>query len=93
VLRQILERELYRELGFGRFEEYVVERLDLSARTARRLVRLAHAPEAVATAFHDDRWICTAPACSARRNLHRQGRGLKARLRTWSPAARSSPPR
>jgi hypothetical protein len=150
ILRQILERGLYRELGFESFEDYVVERLDLSPRTARRLVRLARAPEAVATAFREgritllaaeailrgapldetvtlrklqeqvqpeidfwappdvarlflamvarvglerlldhaiatwiamaqpghevferDRWWCTAPACSARRNLHR----------------------
>jgi hypothetical protein len=150
VLRQIVERRLYRELGFESFEHYVVERLDLSPRTARRLVRLARAPEAVATAFREgritllaaeailrgapldetvtlrrleeqvrsevdfwaprsvarlflamvasmgfeglldhavatwialaqpghevferDRWWCTAPACSARRNLHR----------------------
>jgi hypothetical protein len=150
ILRQILERRLYRELGFESFEDYVVERLDLSPRTARRLVRLARAPEALATAFREgrvtllaaeailrgapldetvtlrrlqeqvrpevdfwapcsvarlflamvaqmgleglldhaiatwislaqpgheiferDRWWCTAPACSARRNLHR----------------------
>jgi hypothetical protein len=150
ILRQILERGLYRELGFGSFEGYVVERLDLSPRTARRLVRLARAPEALASAFREgrvtllaaeailrgapldetvtlrklqeqvrpevdfwappdvarlflamlarmgleglldhaiatwialakpghetferDRWQCTAPACSARRNLHR----------------------
>ena len=55
VLRQILERRLHRELGFERFEDYVVERLDLSPRTARRLVRLARAPEAVATAFREGR--------------------------------------
>jgi hypothetical protein len=150
ILRQILERGLYRELGFECFEDYVIERLDLSPRTARRLVRLARAPEAVAAAFREgritllaaeailraapldetvtlrklqeqvqpeidfwappdvarfflamvarmgleglldhaiatwlalaqpghevferDRWWCTAPACSARRNLHR----------------------
>ncbi len=150
ILRQILERGLYRELGFEAFDEYVLERLDLSPRTARRLVRLARAPEAVANAFREgrvtllaaeailrgapldetvtlrrlqeqvqpeidfwappevarlflamvarmgleglldhaiatwialakpgheiferDRWRCTAPACSARRNLHR----------------------
>ena len=41
ILRQVLERKLYRELGFESFERYVQERLDLSARTARRLVRLA----------------------------------------------------
>ena len=56
-------------------------------------MRLARAPEAVATAFREgritllapwlalaqpghevferDRWWCTAPACSTRRNLHR----------------------
>jgi hypothetical protein len=33
----------------------VVERLDLSPRTARRLVRLARAPEPVATAFREGR--------------------------------------
>jgi hypothetical protein len=55
ILRQILARGLYRELGFERFEDYVVERLDLSPRTARRLVRLARAPEAVATAFREGR--------------------------------------
>ena len=54
-MRQILERGLYRELGFESFEDYVVERLDLSPRTARRLVRLARAPEAVATAFREGR--------------------------------------
>jgi hypothetical protein len=50
-----LERGLYRELGFESFEDYVVERLDLSPRTARRLVRLARAPEAVASAFREGR--------------------------------------
>jgi hypothetical protein len=55
ILRQILERGLHRELGFQSFEDYVVERLDLSPRTARRLVRLARAPEAVATAFREGR--------------------------------------
>jgi hypothetical protein len=46
ILRQILERGLYRELGFESFEDYVLERLDLSPRTA---LRLGRAPEAVAT--------------------------------------------
>ncbi|MEN8162416.1 MAG: HNH endonuclease signature motif containing protein, partial [Myxococcota bacterium] len=41
LLRQVLERRLHRELGFESFERYVLERLDLSRRTARRLVRLA----------------------------------------------------
>ncbi|NIQ88841.1 MAG: hypothetical protein GWN93_07040, partial [Deltaproteobacteria bacterium] len=41
ILRQVVERKLYRELGFESFERYVEERLDLSPRTARRLVRLA----------------------------------------------------
>ena len=38
-----MDRKLYRELGFESFEGYVEERLDLSPRTARRLVRLAAA--------------------------------------------------
>ena len=35
ILRQILEGGLYRELGFERFEDYVVERLDLSPRPGK----------------------------------------------------------
>ena len=46
ILRQVVERKLYRELGFESFERYVQERLDLSPRTARRLVRLARAEHA-----------------------------------------------
>ncbi len=41
LLRQILERRLYRELGFTSFDRYVEERADLAPRTARRWVRLA----------------------------------------------------
>jgi hypothetical protein len=58
ILRQLGERKLYRELGFECFERYVQERLDLSARTARRLVRLAraeHGAPAVASAFREGR--------------------------------------
>ena len=55
ILKQVVDRRLYRELGSTSFEKYVVERLDLSARTARRLVRLARAPEGVATAFREGR--------------------------------------
>jgi hypothetical protein len=58
ILRQVLERKLYRELGFESFERYVEERLDLSPRTARRLVRLAraeHGAPAVANAFRAGR--------------------------------------
>ena len=55
ILRQILDRRLYRELGFESFEDYVRERIDLSPRTARWLVRLARAPEEVATAFREGR--------------------------------------
>ncbi len=54
----MLERRLYRELGFERFETYVVERLDLSPRTARRLVRLAraeHTAPEVASGFREGR--------------------------------------
>jgi hypothetical protein len=58
ILRQGVERRLYRELGFESFERYVTERLDLSPRTARRLVRLARAehraPE-VANGFRQGR--------------------------------------
>jgi hypothetical protein len=55
VLRQVVERRLYRELGFERFEDYVTEWLDVSGRTARRLVRLARGPGAVARAFRKGR--------------------------------------
>ena len=58
ILRQVLERKLYREIGFESFERYVQERLDLSARTARRLVRLAraeHGAPALASAFREGR--------------------------------------
>ena len=58
VLRQVVDRRLYREIGFESFERYVTERLDLSPRTARRLVRLAraeHRAPAVATAFREGR--------------------------------------
>jgi hypothetical protein len=58
ILRQVLDRKLYRELGFESFERYVQERLDLSPRTARRLVRLAraeHGAPALASAFREGR--------------------------------------
>jgi hypothetical protein len=58
VLRQILDRELLAELGFESFDGYVRERLDLSPRTARRLVALArgeHRAPAAATAFREGR--------------------------------------
>jgi len=58
VLRQVVDRRLYRDLGFDTFERFVVERLDGSPRTARRLVRLAraeHRRPAVATAFRTGR--------------------------------------
>lgn len=54
VLRQVVERKLYRELGFESFDRYVEERLDLAPRSARRLVRLARAEDRapqVANAF------------------------------------------
>jgi hypothetical protein len=70
ILRQILERGLHHELGFGSFEDYVVGRLDLSPRTARRLVRLAQAPEAVATACARGGSRCSPPrrSCGERRS-------------------------
>jgi len=58
ILRQVVERKLYRELGVESFERYVQERLDFSARTARRLVRLAraeHGAPALASAFREGR--------------------------------------
>jgi hypothetical protein len=58
ILRQVVERQLDRELGFESFERYVEERLDLAPRTARRLVRLAraeHGAPAVASAFREGR--------------------------------------
>ncbi len=53
LLRQVLDRRLYRELGFVSFERYVEERTEVSPRTARRWVRLArlgpaHGPLATA---------------------------------------------
>jgi hypothetical protein len=42
ILRQVLERKLYCELGFESFERHVQERLDLSARTARRNLQSHH---------------------------------------------------
>jgi len=56
ILRQVLERRLYRELGFISFERYVEERIDISPRTARRWVQMARlgpAGSAVANAFRD----------------------------------------
>jgi len=58
ILRQVLQRKLYRELGFETFERYVGERLDTSPRTARRLVRLAraeHTAPPVADGFREGR--------------------------------------
>jgi hypothetical protein len=58
LLKQVVDRKLYRELGFESFEQYVIERLDLSPRTARRLVRLSraeHTAPAVASAFREGR--------------------------------------
>ncbi len=58
ILRQVVDRKLYLDLGLESFERYVEEGLDLSPRTARRLVRLARAerraPE-VAIAFREGR--------------------------------------
>jgi hypothetical protein len=54
VLRQMVDRRLFAEIGFEGLERYARERLDLSPRTARRLVALArteHRAPAVATAF------------------------------------------
>jgi len=58
LLRQVLDRRLYGELGLPSFERFVTERLDLAESTARRLVRMAraeHSHPAVATAFREGR--------------------------------------
>ena len=52
MLSQLLERKLYREFGFESFERYVQERLDLSPRTVRRLVRLAQAERGADVAWN-----------------------------------------
>ncbi len=58
LLRQMADRKLFAELGFPDLARYAAERLDVSARTARRLVALARtehrAPE-VAVAFREGR--------------------------------------
>ncbi len=58
ILRQISDRKLYLELGFPDLARYAEERLDLSPRTARRLIALARtehrAPE-LAVAFRRGR--------------------------------------
>ncbi len=58
LLRQMTDRKLLAELGFPDLARYAAERLDVSPRTARRLVALARAehraPE-VATAFRQGR--------------------------------------
>ena len=58
VLRQMVDRRLFTEIGFEGLERFAVERLDLSPRTARRLVALAraeHRAPAVAIAFREGR--------------------------------------
>jgi hypothetical protein len=58
VLGQVQRRGLFREIGFESFECYAVERLELTPRTARRLVALARAESrapALATAFREGR--------------------------------------
>ncbi len=54
ILRQMVDRRLFGELGFDGLERYVQERLDCSPRTARRWVALSraeHRVPAVASAF------------------------------------------
>jgi len=58
LLRQVVDRGLYRELGFESLARYVEERLDLAPRTARSLVSLARGTRrapAVADAFRAGR--------------------------------------
>jgi len=54
ILRQMVDRRLFREVGCESLERYATERLDCSPRTARRLValaRLEHRAPPVAAAF------------------------------------------
>ena len=54
----MVDRRLFAEIGFASLERYARERLDLSPRTARRLVQLArteHRAPALATAFREGR--------------------------------------
>jgi hypothetical protein len=56
ILRQMVDRRLFAEIGFESLERYARERLDLSPRTARRLAELArteHRAPALATAFRE----------------------------------------
>jgi hypothetical protein len=82
ILRQRVDRKLYREIGFESFERYVPERLDLSPRTARRLVRLAraeHAAPAVASAFRESRiTLLQAEVLLRGEKPEARGRGLAA---------------
>jgi hypothetical protein len=58
VLRPMVDRRLFAEIGFASLERYARERLDLAPRTARRLVQLArteHRAPALATAFREAR--------------------------------------
>jgi hypothetical protein len=58
ILRQMLDRRLFSEIGFSGLSEYARERLDASPRTARRLIalaRVAHRSAAVASAFRAGR--------------------------------------
>jgi hypothetical protein len=47
ILRELADRRLYRELGFESVERYAAERIDVSGRTARRLIALARAGQRV----------------------------------------------
>jgi hypothetical protein len=58
LLRQMVDRRLFAELGFPSLGRYAEERLDLAPRTARRLVSLArveHRAPPVAHAFREGR--------------------------------------
>jgi hypothetical protein len=58
ILRQMCDRRLFAEVGFPGLARYAEERLDMSPRTARRLVAMArseHRTPEVATAFRRGR--------------------------------------
>jgi hypothetical protein len=90
LLRQVVDRRLYRELGFESLARYVEERLDLAPRTARSLVSLARgagrAP-AVADAFRAGR-LHALQAHAIARALRAEGSDGATHARDWVERAR-----
>ena len=90
LLRRVVDRGLYRELGFESLARYVEERLDLAPRTARSLVSLARgagrAP-AVADAFRAGR-LNALQAHAISRALRADGSNGATDARDWVERAR-----